>query len=337
MIKDYLYLKDGITLEFEYINVFNKKSLPEISSLDVEDDKKIYISKQVDLPRVKLREFLKNKKTTLTTKIENADIIIVTDPSDITDDFTKKREYVGIVKTEELIEQLESLSSKKPELFSALLKELEDYPHPTVATTYHFRSNSGVELDYASNYIKIVEDPTFYEGLLTNYKFCLSSDLLSMIADDSPALTHEQYNQLIKMISGDDDNQVIAMEIMANCNYVKSLHYLCGIFMNHSSPMYHNPAKRHVNFKSLLSFLERDPSRLHIDLPHTVKLLHKNGVLNEETMAFIRDQFLVNASCSHHLDYHNIQAVELQYTTPEIIEVFGKPYTFKVPQDDRES
>lgn len=337
MIKDYLYLKDGITLEFEYINVFNKKSLPEISPLDVEDDKKIYISRQVDLPRVKLREFLKNKKTTLTTKIENTDIIIVTEPSDIVADFTKKREYVGTVKTKDLIKQLELLSSQTPELFSTLLKELENYPHPTVATSYHFRSNLDVELDYDSNYIKIVEDPTFYEDLLTNYKFCLSSDLLSMIVDDSPALTHEQYNQLIKMISGDNDNQVIAMEIMANCNYVKSLHYLCAIFMNQSNLMYHNPAKRHVNFKSLLSFLERDLSGLDMDLPHAIKLLHKNGVLNEETMAFIRDEFLINASCTHHLDYYNIQAVELQYTTPEIIEVFGKPYTFKVPQDDRES
>ena len=80
-----------------------------------------------------------------------------------------------------------------------------------------------------SSSVHFVEDE--YKDILDdiqNKTIFDESELLAMInGDDAVTITPEVYQQLVKMFqSSDQDNHIMAMEIMANSNYIDSALYL---------------------------------------------------------------------------------------------------------------
>jgi hypothetical protein len=335
MIKDYLCLKDGIELTYGYNAVLTKKSLPKISKFDQTATATLYISADADVPRVKLREFLKDTDMKITTSIEKADIVVVKSPESFMETFTDEELSGYIFKTEDL---KEFMLKEYPE--SDLTKELENYQYPSVHCTYHFVNNNNLRmtLDFSCEMLKATYNPSLLETVIKTKTFCLAEDLLTVIGDSCSELTYNQYIQLRKMLSTDHDNIVLAMEIMANCNYRKSVHYLSALFMDYYHVMDTFPSKRHVNFKSLLTFMGLNPSSMYMHMEKSISLLHKNEMLNLETLDFLRDEFLLDVYTGHRLvnGSGNLVTLTASYDTPEILEVLGKPYVFNIPQDDRE-
>ena len=91
--------------------------------------------------------------------------------------------------------------------------------------------------------------------------------------------------------SSDRDNRVLAMEIMANCNYKNSLLYLTLLFHNYGGYMDDINTKNHVNFKSLRTYFGLDSRSLSISPDHVVEILiTKNGV-TLENMNIIINKF----------------------------------------------
>lgn len=89
---------------------------------------------------------------------------------------------------------------------------------------------------------------------------------------DSPLLCHQNaivkhinvieidddmYVELSKMLDSDDEhNTTLAMEIMANCNYDRSLPYLMALMKFHSVDIVANKAYNHVNFQTLTKYVD---------------------------------------------------------------------------------
>ena len=82
------------------------------------------------------------------------------------------------------------------------------------------------------------------------------SELLAMInGDDAVTITPEVYSQLVKMFeSSDQDNHIMAMEIMANSNYIDSALYLLLLLEGYSHKIGECHTRNHVNFKSMVSY-----------------------------------------------------------------------------------
>lgn len=82
------------------------------------------------------------------------------------------------------------------------------------------------------------------------------SELLAMInGDDAVTITPEIYSQLVKMFeSSDSDNHIMAMEIMANSNYIDSALYLLLLLEGYSHNISECHTRNHVNFKSMVSY-----------------------------------------------------------------------------------
>jgi hypothetical protein len=85
--------------------------------------------------------------------------------------------------------------------------------------------------------------------------------------------------------SNDDDNHVLAMEIMANANYLESLVYLLLLFADYGSRMYNQRSRNHVNFKSLCGFLGVTVG--DVDQDDVCKVLIKKNAVTKENMEIV--------------------------------------------------
>ena len=112
--------------------------------------------------------------------------------------------------------------------------------------------------------------------------------LLEVVNGDEAVLIDlDTYQNLRNMFkSSDSDNHVMAMEIMANANYLDSLLHLEMLFFHHSNQIENSRTKNHVNFKSLKNYLGRGSySNTHID--GVFETLLSFGKLDQAALAFI--------------------------------------------------
>jgi hypothetical protein len=103
--------------------------------------------------------------------------------------------------------------------------------------------------------------------------------------DEAAVIDHTVYNQLkIMLESSDNDNTVLAMEIMANCKYSASLVHLIILFYYHGDVFYNSHTKTHVNFKSLLGWLGLTHSNPQIGSDHSISVLKEKGQLTSDKL-----------------------------------------------------
>ena len=110
---------------------------------------------------------------------------------------------------------------------------------------------------------------------------------------DAITLEREQFDQLSAMLqSSDEDNHVLAMEIMANCDYRSSLIYLLMVFEKYAHVFESKRrAKYHVNFKSLLNYLDLGTSYMAIIIDDIMHKLIKKNALTEEWIDIIYKEY----------------------------------------------
>ena len=85
-------------------------------------------------------------------------------------------------------------------------------------------------------------------------KLCLDGDLGNIATEDSVTLNEVTFQSIRDMISSsDEENKVVGLEMMANCNADTSHTFLALIFFFHSEEMRYVKNWNYVNFKSLRS------------------------------------------------------------------------------------
>ena len=166
--------------------------------------------------------------------------------------------------------------------------------------------------------------------------------LLEVVNGDEAVLIDlDTYQNLRNMFkSTDSDNHVMAMEIMANANYLDSLLHLEMLFFHHGSQIENSRTKNHVNFKSLKNYLGRGSySNSHID--GVFETLLSFGKLDQAALAFIMDDqkqyfadngysnyvkpsaYCINPMFAPQLNYkwvHKTEAFVDETTVPEVAE-----------------
>jgi hypothetical protein len=109
--------------------------------------------------------------------------------------------------------------------------------------------------------------------------------------EDAAIIDDTMFKQLKEMLaSSDSDNHVLAMEIIANSNYKQSLLYIEMLFKDHSNTMYNTHTKNHVNFKSLLSYVNKTSS-MHTDLDNIVRSLVSHNCLSNDKLTVLMQTY----------------------------------------------
>jgi hypothetical protein len=86
--------------------------------------------------------------------------------------------------------------------------------------------------------------------------------------------------------STDRDNHKVAMESMANCNFLKSAGYLLFLVKDYHHKMYNSDMRNHVNFKSFCKFFDLDV-RYNISLDDIVDKLLDKDVMDQQCLDMI--------------------------------------------------
>jgi hypothetical protein len=276
----------------EHISGFNVKIIEGLGT-DVPDfvNSKGYVPKQgdmiyllpgVNIPRVKLKDLTLNLGIRVVRDPAKANVIFSGKSSMgkmtgsnwyyIADAEVILNNVKQICKDEYYIEKLETALDA-----SGATKICSDWSdmRNCLARNEHNHYNSGyiyaVEEDVADTYNAIQGKPIYNETeLITNIN-----------GDDSTIIDEEVFQQLKNMFeSSDNDNHVLAMEIMANSHYEKSILYLQMLLSDYSYQINNSHTRNHVNFKSMLSYFNWDPRDIgNRSAERIVNIIDEKGLL----------------------------------------------------------
>ena len=207
-------------------------------------------------------------------------------------------------------------------------------------------SNSNVSTSYIRDRYRMIESENcdLVENILSgSVKLVHEKELLANLnGDDALVITNVEYDQITSMFkSSDQDNHVLAMEIMANCNYQESMYYLLRAFKDFHQQMANQRTKNHVNFKSLVSFLSigsatynwslgamqivnllKDKSLLTIDLVEKVIKDYSQEIKNYSAIdhqPIVIKSFTLSSELLAYFNTNYINTIVEDFT-PELIE-----------------
>ena len=126
-------------------------------------------------------------------------------------------------------------------------------------------------------------------------------DLLAII--NSHNMDEAMYYETKKMFESEDtNNRVLAMELMANCDYEKSAVYLLSLYQIFQSEIRNSKEVDHVNFKSFLKFFNLDKNN-HTNLNNFVQKLIEKRMLTSSNLSIlmnlVKEDLTKNLKCSY--------------------------------------
>lgn len=282
----------------DYDNLFN------YGKYNPQENDKLFFSAGCTIPRTKVREWGKDKKISITTKPEKANVNVISLKwmknlsdyySQYYDCLIDKQNFIDFLTTnysdkeflDKLIAEIKSTSFDKVIIskynssqmtgysynrWSGEAKPMSaEYKHKNgIISTYvdlfgesEFKSDSDGFTNNLKGFSLIDESEQKIKDL--NKLFNLNdsnvtifdTDLIDYVNESAITIDDEMYKQLYTMLNSEDGkNHIMAMEIIANCNYRTSLHKVLLLFKEIGWKIYNRPEKNHVNFKSLIKFID---------------------------------------------------------------------------------
>lgn len=299
----------------------------------------LYIGPGCNIPRIKLRDLLLNNHAKTTNDVTKATHIFV----DTTFQKMVKSTWLHTINKKQLIQFVELLTTEdylepnEVEDVKDVIKDLPDDEQINVENIvkYHIENRS---CSLFNGVNKVITNPNSRSSYMNyvdsehedNWQYIMSNldkvydykCLISHInAEDSITITEKVFEQLSSMFNSEDaDNHILAMEIMANSNYVDSLLYLELLFVDHGHTMNHCKTKRHVNFKSLADYLCKNLNYLGSSNSHSVidSLIEKNAI-TLDSVKYILNRY--STDFYHSTEHFEVKQVTLSDKLAKILNV----------------
>ena len=149
--------------------------------------------------------------------------------------------------------------------------------------------------------------------------------------DDAVIIDADMFTQLTTMFnSSDDDNHILAMEILANSKYKESLLYIEMIFKNHAYSIGNCHTKNHVNFKSLLSYLGKSNRYIDTSLDDIMDSLISKKVLTKDKVDILLKNYGHEINNRGDSTYFKVQTITVNEDT---LSLLNENYNYKVIED----
>lgn len=316
---------------------------------------KLYFLPGVNIPRIKLKDLTLQYGIKTVREIKDATVIFGSDNT--VSKLSDSRHYyqipIGIIQDFLELSKYKMDSRDVTKLETALAVNDKDYflghynekrifsddsfpPFKTAIQNPVYKHIKELEnMSYSSWYNVIdEEDSLILINKLKNstVKIIDEESLLDIInGDDSIIIDEEIFGNLSQMLlSSDEDNHVLAMEIMANCNYKQSLLHLELLFREYSYTLSRNHTKNHVNFKSLLSYLGKSTTSMNTNLDDIVNSLRNKGVLTTDKLNYI-----INTYKEHFRSYGSTGVFRIKTITvnEEILKELNANYEIDVLEE----
>ena len=256
-------LKDSQDYIYSKLNVKTDKSLLESDKLG-----KIFFTKDVCIPRYKVREIKDKYNLSIVRNPESADTIVIS-----SDEILNNSRYEGtryfFSKTDilflfnSMIENVEKFSLSKESIRESI-SVIESLWHDVENLGFIYRDKIRIEsyadkLGLSLNYDRKVYSFTFnYVQSLKKFenKNLITDSVLQSILGSS-GLDHESYLFINTLLSSNDPGNIkLGLTMMANCNFEESQHYLLLLLKDYYPRDRYLGYTKSVAFKSLMTFLD---------------------------------------------------------------------------------
>ena len=207
------------------------------------------------------------------------------------------------------------------------LPQWNSYSQQPQYTDYHSKSRASSEHVHEIN-----KDYINLYGLIKGREIIDESCLLDQLnGDDAVIIDADMFTQLTTMFnSSDDDNHILAMEIMANSKYKESLLYIEMIFKNHAYTIGQSSSKNHVNFKSLLSYLNKNNRYIDTSLDDIMDSLISKKVLTKDKVDILLENYSEEIKNRGDSTYFKVQTITVNEDT---LSLLNENYNYKVIED----
>ena len=309
-------------LKYEYTEVFDKPdTLLSLKGLYVPVAKdRLYIFPDCNIPRFKLKSFCEDNKVSV-AKFKDKANIWFTNSKNLSENYFEKYHYYDSVTKKAMIKYLMDayLRCRDNEL-STLIGEISALPTDFVLVRsnivynicnrgayngpkYHFLEKSdlikyenGQVVPYDESLIECDRHNFYYfetpeqeanHNALVNHGDVYDETALVSLLNTDLVMDKEIYEGMKNLFeSGDSDNHKIAMESMANCNFLKSAGYLLFLVKDYHYKMYNSDMRNHINFKSFCKFFNVDV-RYNMSLDDIVDKLLDKDVMDQQCLDMI--------------------------------------------------
>ena len=207
------------------------------------------------------------------------------------------------------------------------LPQWNSYSQQPQYTDYHSKSRASSEHVHEVN-----KDYIHLYDLIKGKEIIDESCLLDQLnGDDAVIIDADMFTQLTTMFnSSDDDNHILAMEIMANSKYKESLLYIEMLFKNHSYSIGNCHTKNHVNFKSLLSYLGKANRYIDTNLDNIMESLISKKVLTKDKVDILLENYGHEINSRGDSIYFKVQTITVNEDT---LSLLNENYNYKVIED----
>lgn len=291
----------------------------------------VFIDENATIPREWIKKSFDNHKIKLTTKLEKADFIVV-NPETLYNSFYTHFRYLQV-----------SFDSVKDYLPIKTLSNSFSTPYQyssiflcTTAYGYNLKHNKFLNPDVSHTEIYldvlIPEKKDSFYSILEKPKLNIHK-LLNFVQKDFNVLTEKDIDSLESMIHSNDMSNVnLVMNLLANCNYEKSIIVLFYFFKKHYFAFYKSTIKNSVTFKALLYYLDEPNLNNPLGFKIMIELLYKYDIITPENLDLL-NKLIIKPSLRLMID----ESILTEIITPDnyylnnnmIIEKLGKPYLLK--------
>lgn len=294
---------------------------------------KLYFLPGVNIPRVKLKDLSLQHGIKTVRNIDDATHVFA---GKNTKEKMVNSHWYYTMQTNSLRAILEDPETVMDDYYRQNLEQaLEFYTEDVVVIEYHSatelrnselacvqRQVSG--LSRSSNTFYTVDDDhkDLFPGIMSLDIFHESKLLKHINGDDAATIDETMFLQISDMFkSSDQDNHILAMEIMANCNYMESLLYIEMLFKEYSYNMSNCHTKNHVNFKSLISFLGKNKNYMSTNIDDVMKSLIAKDVLDVDKINVIMKYYGEEIANHGGTEFFEIKSVTLNENTAKLLDI----------------
>jgi hypothetical protein len=355
-MRNYLYAHIEASENLEELKItFTRKSAVDQRAFNIIEKEynpvmgqKLFFLPGVNIPRVKLRNFILDYNIQVVRNYDEAHVIFGNETSNSK---VLNKHWENIIPLSIFKDCVEALIS---------LEKLDDYYVNNIKTVLEYYSEDIILASWDS--FKTLANEDLYKSLIVNhgtrvddarqsrsFSF-IDEDYIDLVAytepleilhessiisqlngNDSIVINKEVFEQLENMFdSSDTDNHIVAMEIMANAKYKESLYYLLKLMENNSRKITDCHIVNHVNFKSLLSYLKVDKHNLNFSIDDKIQKLMEKNVLTEEMLNRLIAENFNGDTTTFYSQKLRIKTITV---TDEIAEYFNSNYNFIVKED----
>ncbi len=307
----------------EIIECFYDK-FPDVlpnESFSINPGDKLYFVSGVKIPRVKLKNITMDYGAEITRDIKSANKIIgLNNKSDYFSYYSNytTNESCGIAPLYEILELADNTEDYENYIEKSAIEKLRfvvdkiellikenSLQKSDFKLTFNWntirRLNSIQGNIFSKIFEKIYDNYNYFSAFQLNHSYndlyqnLANKELYSEVAvleningDDAISIDEEKYKQLCQMLdSSDTDNHTLAMEIMANFDYNSSYFFLCLLFTQHNYTLRYNKTKNHVNFKSLLTYMDLTPANMGMSYTAIPRFLFNKKLLTEYNINYL--------------------------------------------------